>query len=309
MQISTRTFHASFLRLPTATNRPPDDNQSRQGSSAGQVLHERQKKRMQDMEAGIAKLQETKKSTSPKKLATQRAALLKQRLETLKSVMAKLPPGDYKMLAQELKQIAKELAALGKQLGDGSRSVVALPSLSFTAQNGASTTPDAEGMTTAASSAAAEPVASVESALAGLESTQGGPQPEIPEAAALSAQAEAGQMALAAGQNEKENPSSSGKLRLPGTQREDDDDDKALRSVLAEARKLLKETLTLLKIKHQNSDDKESRKLVADAERELEQLDKELSRGGMDLPDNIADMPAGTGAADTSPGGLVDIQA
>lgn len=81
---------------------------------------------------------------------------------------------------------------------------------------------------------------------------------------------------------------------LSGNQdNEDEADDKALRSVLAEARKVLKEVLALLKAKHQ-PDDKETRKLFNDIEREIKELD-----------DNLADLPAGldalASAADSIP--------
>lgn len=124
----------SPMHPPDLSNRQPDRSQALPADTEakdgmGSVLHERQKKQLQDMQATAQVLQQMKKSNSPKQRATQRAAMLKQRLEALKSVLSKLPPGDYKALLQELKQIAKELKALSKQLGSSGAASAGMPGL------------------------------------------------------------------------------------------------------------------------------------------------------------------------------------
>jgi len=263
--------------LESVTKRPVsgqlgDEDKSR----LGRQLYDSQQKRLQDMQDSLVKLQEMKKNTSPKKAASQKAAMLKQRLETLKSVMQKMPPGDYKILAQEIKQIAKELAALSKQLGKSSPAVN-LPIAMQGAQNqvaaGIETVPDAE--------IALDVTVDVTAAQIPVE--------VVDEAEQLVQQAEA------------TDKTHTNKPQLFTNSAEDDEDDKQLRSVLAESKKLLKEVLNLLKAKHQNND-KDSRKIIASIERDIESLEQALGTGGIDLPDVAI-------TAESSVGGFVDTTA
>lgn len=284
--------------LESVTKRPVsgqlgDEDKSR----LGRQLYDSQQKRLQDMQDSLVKLQEMKKNTSPKKAASQKAAMLKQRLETLKSVMQKMPPGDYKILAQEIKQIAKELAALSKQLGKSSPAVN-LPIAMQGAQNqvaaGIETVPDAEIAldVTVDVTAAQIPVEVVDEAQIDAPpagSADGMPPAEVAEAEQLAQQAEAADKA------------NTNKPQLFTNSAEDDEDDKQLRSVLAEGKKLLKEVLNLLKAKHQNND-KDSRKIIASIERDIESLEQALGTGGIDLPDVAI-------TAESSVGGFVDTTA
>lgn len=286
------------FRLPPAPSSPFAGKQ--QGASAvGQTeqqpanpLFEMRQQHLENMRKTAAQVQQLKKSSpsSSKKNAAQRAGQLKQRLDTLKAVMSKLPPGDHKMLIREMKQIAKELSALSKQLGSsgGGGSVANLPA-AMAASFGNGNTATAE--VPMVNMDADIPAAATEQAAAAVVAAESVPDVDIAGAEAeaqakqAASQAEgAAHEASAAAANE----TSQEKARLnplSGKQdNEDEADDKALRSVLAEARKVLKEVLALLKAKHQ-PDDKETRKLFNDIEREIKELD-----------DNLADLPAGLDA-------------
>lgn len=297
------------FRLPPAPSSPFAGKQ--QGASAvGQTeqqpanpLLEMRQQHLENMRKTAAQVQQLKKSSpsSSKKNATQRAGQLKQRLDTLKAVMSKLPPGDHKMLIREMKQIAKELSALSKQLGSsgGGGSVANLPA-AMAASFGNADISAADISTTNVD--ADIPVATAEQAAAAVVAAESVPDVDIAGAEA-EAEAQAKQAASQAEGAAHEasaaaaNETSQEKARLnplSGKQdNEDEADDKALRSVLAEARKVLKEVLALLKAKHQ-PDDKETRKLFNDIEREIKELD-----------DNLADLPAGldalASAADSIP--------
>ncbi len=285
--------------LESVTKRPlsgqlGDEDKSR----LGRQLYDSQQKRLQDMQVSLAKLQETKKNTSPKKAASQKAAMLKQRLETLKSVMQKMPPGDYKILAQEIKQIAKELAALSKQLGKSS-TAGNLPMTMQGAQNqvaaGIEAVPDAE----------IAPDVTVDVAMPVEISAEVIDEPPVdatpPASAETVAATEVAEVEQLVQQAEATDKTHTNKPQLFTNSAEDDEDDKQLRSVLAESKKLLKEVLNLLKAKHQNND-KESRKIIASIERDLATLDRALDVSGLDLSDVVS-------VVEGNVGGFVDTTA
>ncbi len=263
----------------------------------GRQLHQSQQQRMREMQESVAKLQELKKSNSPKKAARSKAAMLKQRLETLKKIMQKLPPGDYKVLAQEIKQIAKELAALSKQLGKSAAPNLALPQMAA-GQFSQGEAVDSELADLAGEMVDVPPQAAVEPQVEQLAEAELS-QVEAQELEQAATQAEAEAQASVNG-TEENNPA--GKLAL-ARNTEQDEEDKQLRAVLAESKKLLKDVLSLLKAKHQ-SQDKDSRKIIAAIERDLERLDQALGSGNMELAaDAAADITAGI---DSNIGGFVD---
>ena len=284
----------------------------RDESHAGKVLFERRKKQMHDMQTAVTKLQEMKKNASPKKMASQRAALLKQRLDTLKSIMAKLPPGNYKALAQELKQIAKELAALGKQMGNSGGSLGNMPAMSAALGEAMadSASEEAAGINANADMASSMPDIDVTAELNTAVEVQ-----TTAEQAAQTAQVEARQAESLSAEverdlNAKDNEQHDAKVnkpRIAGLHQNEDADDKALRAILTEASKTLKEVLNLLKAKHQ-VDDKESRKLFARIESELETLDQSLQQSALTASDYepvaSGNIEAGNSA---NMGGFVDI--
>ncbi len=284
----------------------------RDESHAGKVLFERRKKQMHDMQTAVTKLQEMKKNASPKKMASQRAALLKQRLDTLKSIMAKLPPGNYKALAQELKQIAKELAALGKQMGNSGGSLGNMPAMSAALGEAMADSASEEtvGIDANAYMASSMPDIDVTAELNTAVEVQ-----TTAEQAAQTAQVEARQAESLSAEverdlNAKDNEQHDAKVnkpRIAGLHQNEDADDKALRAILTEASKTLKEVLNLLKAKHQ-VDDKESRKLFARIESELDTLDQSLQQSALTASDYE---PAASGNIEAgnsaNMGGFVDI--
>lgn len=297
MQVSPNLSLLESVAKRPVSGQLGDEDKSR----LGRQLYDSQQKRLQDMQDSLVKLQETKKNTSPKKAASQKAAMLKQRLETLKSVMQKMPPGDYKILAQEIKQIAKELAALSKQLGKSSPAVN-LPIAMQGAQNqvaaGIETVAEAEIAPDVMADVTAAQIP-VEVATEVIDEAQVEATPAAgAETVAATEVAEAEQLAQQAEAADKTNTN---KPQLFTNSAEDDEDDKQLRSVLAESKKLLKEVLNLIKAKHQNND-KDSRKIIASIERDIESLEQALGTGGIDLPDVAI-------TAESSVGGFVDTTA
>lgn len=303
----------SPMHPPDLSNRQPDRSQALPADTEakdgmGSVLHERQKKQLQDMQATAQVLQQMKKSNSPKQRATQRAAMLKQRLEALKSVLSKLPPGDYKALLQELKQIAKELKALSKQLGSSGAASAGMPGLTVAfnrAVQGTDTVQVAE-LTNMGEMAAdtgqipvhAPPV--VEDVVVEVADDEVPTDADIAITDAETAVDE-NQLSDAAHAADKAAHSPA----QISEQSSEDDEDKQLRTVLNEAKRLLKEALNLLRVKHQ-PDDQDSRKLIKDIEDELEKLEQQLpALSAADSPDIGAD--AGTDNLDSaSIGGFID---
>lgn len=246
-------------------------------------------------------------------MASQRAALLKQRLDTLKSIMTKLPPGNYKALAQELKQIAKELAALGKQMGNSGGSLGHMPAMSAALGQAMSDSASEEvmGVDASADIASSLPDTDVTAELstaveaqATAEQAAQAAQGEARQAAALSAEVERD---LNANDDDKAHDAKTSKPRIADLRQNEDADDKALRAILTEASKTLKEVLNLLKAKHQVHD-KESRKLFTSIERELETLEQSLQQGVLASPsaEPVSSANIDTGSS-ANMGGFVDI--
>lgn len=270
IKLSSPSFNSKGLTPTPAKQQVGLDGQDEGRTS--NVLEQR-KEQLHDMQAAVTKLQEL---TSPKKQASQRAALLKQSLDILKSILAKLPPGDYKALVQELKQIAKELAALSRTLGNSGSSLSHMPPMATT--TGETQTDGSEDMADVGTSTEpANRVQDTDSAElatpADAELTAETAQAEARQAATLSAEVERD---LNANDDEAHDAKTS-MSRIANLRQNEDADDKALRAILTEASKTLKEVLSLLKAKHQ-VDDKESRKLFASIERDLETLEQSLQQ-------------------------------
>lgn len=299
---SSLPFHARPTDSKSVDRQLDEEHSSR----LGQQLHKHQQQRLQDMQASVAKLQELKKNSSPKKLASQRAAMLKQRLEMLKSLMSKLPPGDYKALAQELKQIAKELAALSKQLGKTSSATISAPLAARITQAATGDSVQLAGIDTDSGLAEAT-AAMVNTAVAPVVELAQDDMPEVNEAESdvLSMEAETATSTVESEISQQTQDSSllnKDKLRLPGHSDSQDEDDRALRTVLAQSKKLLKEVLALLKAKHRG-DDKETRKIFAGIERDLEQIDQQLEQLDSSAEFHADPIPASSPES----GGFIDI--
>lgn len=267
-----------------------------------QALRQKQQKKMQE---SLAALQEMQKNLAPKKQAAARAGRLKQRLEMLRDMLAKMPPGNYKALAQELKQIAKELAALGKSLGS-SGSAITAPALNFqTGTDGAEA--GAEGA--AASGGEAEAAALAAAAAEGAEnaetSSDSAEAERLAGEAAASANTEGKQNGVP-GEHDDRSASKIGGSAANG----DAQDDKALRALLVDAKKLFKQVADLLKAKMLDFD-KEARKIFEDIDRSLRKLDDSLRGGENPLYSALGELSlGGTDGGDTAASGVnIDVSA
>ena len=272
-------------------------------------LDEHRKKRMADMKTALTKLQELKESSSPKKLASQRAGILKQRLETLKAILEKLPPGNYKALAQELKQIAKQLNVVSKSVGNSAGGTANMPVMSLSSGEGN------EG-----SSSEEEVDVNSELSIGSAASVSEPNASDAPDTAAADAK-EAEKLAKEVErqvhsearpeENEKVDKQDESKLDKPSPstspltslQPNDDIDDKVLREILTEAAKLVRQVLSLLKAKHQD-DDEETDELFKDIKSELEGLDKNLGEGSLATTGQALGVNLGESLSVASMGGL-----
>ena len=267
-----------------------------------QALRQKQQKKMQE---SLAALQEMQKNLAPKKQAAARAGRLKQRLEMLRDMLAKMPPGNYKALAQELKQIAKELAALGKSLSGGN--ALAAPALNF--QAGATDGAEAGAEGAAASGGEAEAAALAAAAAEGAEnaetSSDSAEAERLAGEAAASANTEGKQNGVP-GEHDDRSASKIGGSAANG----DAQDDKALRALLVDAKKLFKQVADLLKAKMLDFD-KEARKIFEDIDRSLRKLDDSLRGGENPLYSALGELSlGGTDGGDTAASGVnIDVSA
>lgn len=267
-----------------------------------QALRQKQQKKMQE---SLAALQEMQKNLAPKKQAAARAGRLKQRLEMLRDMLAKMPPGNYKALAQELKQIAKELAALGKSLGS-SGSAITAPALNFqTDTDGAEAGAEGAAESGGEAEAAALAAAAAEGA-ENAETSSGSAEAErLAGEAAASANAEDEQNDVP-GEHDDRSANEIGGSAANG----DAQDDKALRALLVDAKKLLKQVADLLKAKMLDFD-KEARKIFEDIDRSLRKLDDSLRGGENPLYSALGELSlGGADSGDTAASGVnIDVSA
>lgn len=284
MEIKPNLLSFSFKgKTPAKTYKTILDVQDEQLKA--NPLDEHRKKRMADMKSALTKLQELKENSSPKKLASQRAGILKQRLEALKAILEKLPPGNYKALAQELKQIAKQLNVISKSVGGSAGGGSSMPVMSVNSDNDSTDSSSEEGLDV-----------NPESAVSAAPDTSS-PNTSAPDTSASDAK-EAEKLAKEVErqvhseakpeENAKVDEQDESKLDKPSSSTSplaslhanDDIDDRALREILTEAGKLVRQVLSLLKAKHQD-DDEETRELFKDIKSELEGLDKNLGEGSL----------------------------
>ncbi|MDQ7732982.1 hypothetical protein QT231_09755 [Halomonas sp. SpR1] len=234
--------------------------------------------------------------------ATQKVGFLRQRIEMLKAMMAFASPEQLKNMAKELKSIARELAGAAKLLnsqGGGGAGMTAVPSVVSTPAVSSTAAPSTAATTTAAQPAVAQ-VSGAESAAAqagGDESAQATVSSEAQQAetsaqtaeedAERSAEEKAEQEAeKAAGEPEGDESTELGLLpSLPNLIQTEDNRSKnsgpsasehALRGVLADAQKELREAVNELKIRLRE-EDKEARRELKKAEEAMEKTDQAIA--------------------------------
>ena len=306
---------ASVLdQWPATQPQPPLSSGQAQGRSSN-VLYEYQKKRMQDMQTSIVKMQELHRNSSPKKRASQRAALLKQRLEMLKSMMSKLPPGNYKALAQELKTIARELKALSSQLGKSGNTAPSPALLTDFAQEGQgftlADTPDMDAAPMAFDATNPEqPAARIDAAPISTTPLDAKVDADSVEAQEQE-QESAGEATTPIDTNSIEtdiqHAGKAGGQRPIDQHKDDNIDAKQLRELLNKAKKLLKEVLNQLKAKHQPKDE-ETRKLFSAIERDLAKLEQALEHSSLSISLSEPTADAGAHIDTASLGEFVNIR-
>ncbi|MBT2787796.1 MULTISPECIES: hypothetical protein [unclassified Halomonas] len=231
--------------------------------------------------------------------ATQKVGFLRQRIEMLKAMMAFASPEQLKNMAKELKSIARELAGAAKLLnsqgGGGGAGITAIPSVVSTpAVSSNAAAPTAEPSTAAQPAVAqANGAESVAAQAGGDESTQAtvSSDAQQAEASAQTAEEEAEKAAeqeaeKAAGEPEGDESTELGLLpSLPSLIQNEDNRSKnsgpsasehALRGVLTDAQKELREAVNELKIRLRE-EDKEARRELRKAEEAMEKTDQAIA--------------------------------
>lgn len=226
-----------------------------------------------------ARVDQSASRTSPRQAALEKAAILKRRLEMLKAMLLFASPEAAKSIASQLKGIAGELAALGKSLGGGG-ATIATPSIALPGD---------------------------ETASAATTATVNNEQTEMPAEQPDSTNAE--QTSEAEIADDAAGEKSATDSAQPGESTPKSDDG-ALRKVIADAKRLLKELILRTKAKLQEGDAQARRDLQA-AEKRLADLD---SMTGAGLYTALGGLAADAGTAELSQasalsGASIDISA
>lgn len=222
-----------------------------QTSPLREALNDREQKRQQAMQEGIARLRAMPSAQQiQKQNARDKIARLKQRLEMLKQLMRYASPALAKSLARELKSIAGELNAAAKTLAGSNAGAPATAN-----DNTAASTPSPAETATATQTTTAAPAAT-ETALDGA-STANEPTTE----------------ASAAPQDSTSTPPSAPNASPASSASTDQRaEDAAARNELREAKNLLQKLLQLLKARLAQGD-KESQQALQAIQHQLANLD------------------------------------
>lgn len=205
----------------------------------------------------------------PTQVKMNKVGFLQQRLEALKMLLLYASPEQVEALVEELKSISKELASIAKSLGDSGGGGVSLPSVAAIKGSDASFE-DAKGVEAQAAMTEAQAALAV-TKQADTQNSATTPDGVSEASSDDSAIPEALSETLL------------GRLQAEAAPSTQGGDDKALRILLEDAQKLLKEVIGLLKSKMGEADE-ETRKELADAEEGLRELNKALSRSSGDAP-------------------------
>lgn len=260
-------------------------------------------KKQQEALESLASLPSPKEASQQQ--ATDKVGFLRQRIEMLKAMMAFASPEQLKNMAKELKSIARELAGAAKLLsnqGGGGAGMTAIPSM----------VPTAAAPTTVAQASGADSAAAQTGGDESAEATVSSDAQQA-EANAQTAEEEAEQEAeKAAGEPEGDESSELGLLpSLPSPIQNEDNRSKsngasasehALRGVLTDAQKALREAVNELKIRL-SEEDKEARRELKKAEEAMEKTDQAVAASSSDalysslgqlLPTSLGDVSVST---------------
>lgn len=265
-------------------------------------------KKQQEALESLASLPTPKEASQQQ--ATDKVGFLRQRIEMLKAMMAFASPEQLKNMAKELKSIARELAGAAKLLnsqGGGSAGMTAIPSVVSTPAVGSAAASQAVAQPSGAESAAA-PAGGDESAQATVSSDA-----QQAEASAQTAEENAEQEAeKAAGELEGDEATELGVLpSLPSLIQNEDNRSKsngasasenALRGVLTDAQKALREAVNELKVRLRE-EDKEARRELKKAEEVMDKTNQTVAASASDalysslgqlLPTSLGDVSVST---------------
>ncbi|MGQ7260831.1 hypothetical protein [Vreelandella sp. V005] len=265
-------------------------------------------KKQQEALESLASLPTPKEASQQQ--ATDKVGFLRQRIEMLKAMMAFASPEQLKNMAKELKSIARELAGAAKLLnsqGGGSAGMTAIPSVVSTPAVGSAAASQAVAQPSGAESAEA-PAGGDESAQATVSSDA-----QQAEASAQTAEENAEQEAeKAAGEPEGDEATELGVLpSLPSLIQNEDNRSKsngasasehALRGVLTDAQKALREAVNELKVRLRE-EDKEARRELKKAEEVMDKTNQTVAASASDalysslgqlLPTSLGDVSVST---------------
>lgn len=295
-------------------------------SSVRKALAE-QAKHLQDMQTALNRLQKAPSwSEVAKAAAKERAALLKKLLQMMKQMMAGASPAQAKAMASQLKDIARELAALASTLGKGggesggSAQVLTLNSAA-SSDNGAASSADASGTNAQVDSAGAGnslPATTELEAPEPADEKEEQEQQQRDEAPPLPADTAAqtlGQSTLTPrqasavyAQQERVGDASQSRSEHKADR---GDDDKELKALLKDARKLLQQLVQMIKNKlgAAKKDVQEAAHQLAKLSEQLNRLDDQEMQGQIKqwLEEGVtqqADSAAGADTAATGVSGL-----
>jgi hypothetical protein len=273
-------------------------------------------KKQQEALESLASLPTPKEASQQQ--ATQKVGFLRQRIEMLKAMMAFASPEQLKNMAKELKSIARELAGAAKLLnsqGGGGAGMTAIPSVVSTPAVASAAVPPSVAQPSGSESAAAQ-AGGDESAQATVSSDAQQAETSAQTAeedAERSAEEKAEQEAeKAAGESDRDESTELGVLpSLPTLIQNEDNRSKpngpsasehALRGVLTDAQKALREAVNELKIRLRE-EDKEARRELKKAEEAMEKTDRAVAAStsealysslGQLLPTSLGDVSVST---------------
>ena len=212
--------------------------------------------------------------SSRRQVAANKVGLLKQRLEAIKALLRFATPEMAKRLASELKSIASELASIARTLGSGSSGGgPSMATAGVSPASSASATTADQGETGAAAGATGVANATAVDATATSQDNESPDGKDRGTAYSVTATSEP--------------------ATVNGSQDSRSDDDAALKALLRDARKLLKEAIDQLKARLARHPDHDMKHDVEAAEKGLADMDKALSQSDAAIlytgPGNTAD--------------------
>lgn len=278
----SESAHGTGAEIAVVATNPTSRDTTLTLSLVAQDVLKSQVKRLNDMQAALAKLNAMPSTNvSAKQAASDRAAMLKKMLDTMKQMMIGATPAQAKAMAAQLRSIAHELASMGKMLSGGENSATA-GTVSVTAETANSGTDNAAN--SVASGQAAVSPAGIEAETTANEAGDSAADHNPQAVAAYAAQ-------------DAQHPQ--GAASVNGAEKAAND---ALKKALDEAIKALRAAISMVKNKvgTTNKDIKAAESRLAELGRTMDSAENQNS-GGQAVATNAvsasADTTGGTGSA------------